>query len=334
MEEREARIARLKRLKRKRILTVSVLFVLLVGLGGGYLAAKQYQRKKVTEQAKAEEAKETKAVEVTSYTYYDVQEIEYTNEETSYHFVRSDGTANIAWIRVGQEDFPVNSETLMEVICCLCKLTSTTKVEAEDVNLAEYGLEDTAFTMKVTLKDGSVHDFRLGNAAPYDTGYYLYYETTGEIWVVDSYVRTYFAKSETKLVEAESFPETSEEDITKVTVAVREEGTYSYVPETAEDGTVTYPTIFSACEKFVASTVQEYDCKDFSEYGLEDPYVTVTVNYTESVSDEDGNTTTEEKVMTLELGDLTVSNNYFVRINESPYVYIMTAAFAKNYIPQ
>lgn len=334
MDEKEARIARLKRLKRKRILTVAVLFVLLIGLGCGYLVAKQYERDRTTKAAEEEEAQKEKSVEITSFTYYEVQEIEYTNETDSFHFARNEDSTDGAWKRVGQEAFLVDSEKLMDVICCLCKVSSTTKVETDTVDLAAYGVENAPITVKITLKDGSVHAFRLGNDAPYDAGCYLYYETTGELWVVQSYVRTYFAKSATKLVAAEEFPETSEENITKVTVAVRGEDSNSYLPQMAEDGAMVYPAVFSACEKFVASTIQEYDCKDFAAYGLEEPYVIVTVNYMESITDADGKETKSEKVMTLEIGDLTVSNNYYVRINQSPYVYIMTAAFAEKYIPQ
>lgn len=334
MDEKEAREARLKRLKRKRILTVAVLLVLLLGLGGGYFVAKQYERDRITRAAEEEEAKKEKSVEITSFTYYEVQEIEYTNETDSFHFVRSEDASESAWKRVGQEEFPVDSEKLMDVICCLCKVSGTTKVAADTADLAAYGVEDAPITVRITLKDGTVHAFRLGNDAPYDAGCYLYYETVEELWVVQSYVRTYFAKPAEKLVMAEEFPETSKEAITQVVVAVREEDSVSYLPQTTEDGTMTYPAIFSACEKFVASTVQEYDCKDFAVYGLDDPYVTVTVSYIESVTDTDGNETKNEKVMTLEIGDLTVSDNYYVRINQSPYVYIMTAAFAEKYIPQ
>jgi len=335
MDAREERELRLKRLKRKRAITVSVLFVLLAGLGGGYFAVRQYKAKEAAKKAEEEAAKNAAtSYQVTTFTYYDVAEFEYTNEETSYHFVKNEGDSDAVWIRKGQEDFPANLEKLAEVICSPCNLKATNKIAAEDAKLSEFGLDDPAITIKVTLEDGTMHSFRVGNAAPYDAGHYVLQESSDEIWIVEGWFYKTLATPEAKLVQAETFPKTSKEYITKVTVAVRGEGSVSYVPQLAEDDTVVFPDIFKNCEKFIATTVQEYNCKDFSAYGLDDPYVTVTVDYMENVTDQEGKVTSEKRTMTAEIGDLTVSDNYYVRINGSNYVYIMTAANAAKYIPQ
>ena len=337
MDAREERELRLKRLKRKRAITVAVLLVLLVGLGGGYYAVRQYAEQKAAKEAEEEAAKNaTTEYKVTTFTYYDIAEFEYTNEETSYHFVKNENSTNtnVVWIRKGMESFPVDLEALVDVICTPCGFTSTTKIEREDATFSDFGFDEPKVTVKVTLEDGAVHEFKVGNEAPYDEGYYLLYETTGEIWVVESWFYKELSTAEMKLVQKETFPETSEEYITEVTVAVRGEDTVSYQPQVAEDDTVTFPSIFKNCEKFIATTVQEFDCKDFAQYGLDEPYVTVTVHYMENVTEAEGNVTSEPRVMTAEIGDLTVSNNYYVRINGSSYVYIMTAANAAKYIPQ
>lgn len=336
MDAREERELRLKRLKRKRAICVSVLAVCLLCLGGGYAALRQYQAKEAARKAEEEAAKNaTESYKVTTFTYYDVAEFEYTNAEASYHFVRNDGDSDVVWIRKGQEDFPINLEKVAEVICTPCNLSATAKVETEGAALEDYGLDEPEITVRVTLADGTVSSFRLGNAAPYDAGYYMLQEETGDIWIVESWVYKALSTSEMKLVQAETFPETSVENIMEVTVAVRGEDTISYLPQIEADDTVTFPAIFQSCEKFIATTVQEYDCQDFSEYGLENPYVTVTVYYMESTVDEDG-AVSDAKLctMTAEIGDLTVSDNYYVRINGSPYVYIMTAANARKYIPE
>ncbi len=336
MEAREERIQRLKRLKRKRMLTVVVLFVLLAGLGGGYFVARQYSEKKAEEEARKQEEQESGAEEltVTTFSLSDVAEIAYTNEEGSYCFVRTESDNGDIWVREGVEDFPTKNSKVQTIIKSFCNLTSTTKVAAADAVLSDYGLEEPAFSVKITLTDGTVRQFYLGEEAPYSSGYYLLQEETGDVWVVESSVYTQLSTTEMKLVQEETFPKTDLENITEVTVALRGEDTLSYVPQTAEDGTVTYPSIFTDCEKFVASTVQEYHCTDFGEYGLADPYLTVTVHYTESVTDEEGNTAKENRTVTLELGDVTVSGNYYARVNGSSFVYIMTAANAKKYIPQ
>lgn len=335
MDAGEERKLRLKRLKRKRMITVGVLAVLLIVLGGGYFTAQRYKEQQRVKEAEEEAAKNaTMEYQVTSFTYYDVIELEYTNPETSYHFVRSEEEDNTYWVRKDKEGFPIDLDTFVDVVCSPCNLTSTKKIEAGEADLASYGMDQPVITIKVTLKDGTVHSFLVGNKAPYDAGYYLYHETTKELWVVESWFYKEFTTAETKLVQAETFPETEEAYITEVTLAVRGEDTLSYQPQVAEDDTVTFPAIFKNCEKFIATTVQEYDCKDFAVYGLVDPYVTVTVHYMENVTDAEGTVTSVPRTMTAEIGDLTVSNNYYVRINGSSYVYIMTAANAEKYIPQ
>lgn len=338
MEAREERTKRLKRLKQKRMITVLALLVLLIGLGGGYYAAAQYREKKAEEEAQRQEEEEnagkTEEFAVTDFMFADVAAIEYTNEENSYRFVRTESDAGDIWVREGMEDFPTKTDKIQTIILSLCKLTGTAKISGAGGTLADYGLEAPAISAEVTLKDGTVWQCSLGNEAPYSSGYYLLEKESGDIYVVASGVHTQLSTTEMKLVQEETFPQTKQENITEVRVALRGEDALSYVPQTAEDGTAVYPSIFADCEKFIATTIQEYNCTDFSKYGLAEPYLTVTVYYTESVTDQDGNTTEESRTATLELGDLTVSGNYYARVNGSPYVYIMTAANAQKYIPQ
>lgn len=333
-EEREERIKRLKRLKRKRLVTMLALFLLLAGLCGGYYAASRYKAKKAEEEAKKQEEQGNGPEEftVTSFSYADVAAVDYTNEENSYRFVRTESDAGDVWVREGMEEFPTKNSKLQTIIKSICNLTSTAKIDGAGERLSEYGLEDPVVSIKITLSDGTVHRFRLGEEAPYSAGYYLLQEETGEVWVAGSSVYTQFSTTEMKLVQEETFPQISKENITKAEVALRGEEGVCYEPQTAEDGTVTYPALFTDCEKFIASTIQEYNCTDFAAYGLADPYLTVTVSYLESVIS-DGALVKENRTATLELGDLTVSGNYYVRVNGSPFVYIMTAANAKKYIP-
>lgn len=338
MEEREERIKRLKRLKRKRALTVLVLVVLLAGLGGGYYAARQYREKKAEEEAKRQEQENNQTngeeLTVTTFALRDVAAVGYTNEENSYRFVRTESDKGDIWVREGAEDFPTKNSKIETIIFSLCELTSTTKIAGDNATLSEYGLEKPVISITIALKDGTEQRFHVGAKAPYSAGYYLLQEETGDIWVVAESVYKQFATTEMKLVQEEGFPETKQENITKVEVTKRGEETIVYEPQTAEDGTVTYPAIFADCEKFVAGTIQEYRCTDFAAYGLEEPYLTVKVSYTENVADGEGNTVKEDRTVTLELGDLTVSNNYYARVNGTSFVYIMTAAHAAKYIPE
>lgn len=336
MEEREERALRLKRLKRKRMFTMVGLIAVLGLLGGGYwfitdrkakLAAGEAQKK-----AEQEADRNQKSV-ITSFLLNDVCEAEFTNEEASYCFTWVENENLGSWVRQGEEDFPTNEEKLQTIIGAFCELDGTSKMSLAEIDPANYGLDDTALTMKLTLTDGTEHRFCMGDKAPYDAGYYLLYENTGEVFVVVSGVYTQLTTKEIKLVQGETFPSAEPESITELRIEVRDGETVSYVPEVAEDGSKTFPPIYYDSVPFVASTIQEYNCTDFAKYGLDDPYVTVTVDYLGYVFTEGGLLTREPCTMKLEIGDMTVSDNYYVRVDDSDFVYIMLKIQAKKYIP-
>lgn len=337
MEEREERLQRLKRLKRKKMYTMLALIAALGCLVGGYYLITLRNNRIASEEAKKKEQMKAAAnqeTDITTFMLKDVTTIAFTNDEDSYEFswIENDNFGN--WIRKGEEDFPTNEEKLQTIANCFCELSGTFQVDAAEVDTADYGLKDTNRLMKLTLADGTVHSFRLGDETPYADGYYLLYENTGKIYVVASKLNNQITTDAIKLVQGEMFPSAEPESIKEIRIEVRDGETISYVPETAEDGTVTYPSIFYDSVRFVASTIQEYNCKDFGKYGLEDPYVTVTIDYLGYVFDEGGMLQREPCTMVLEIGDKTVSDNYFVRVDGSDFVYIMMKLHAKKYLPE
>lgn len=336
MEEREERALRLKRLKRKRAYTILALVAVLGLLGGGYWFITDRKAKLAAdeEQKKAEqEAARNQKTEITSFLLNEVCEARFTNEEASYHFVWEEEGNLGSWVKQGEEDFPTNEEKLQNIMGAFCKLEGTSRMKFADINPADYGLDSTKLTMKLTLTDGTEHSFLMGDEAPYDAGYYLLYENTEEVFVVASNLYTQLTTKSTKLVQGETFPYVEPESITRYCIEVRDGETKTYEPEVAEDGTKTFPAVFYDSVPFVASTIQEYNCTDFAQYGLDDPYVTVTVDYLGYVFTDGGMLTREPCTMKLEIGDKTVSDNYFVRVDESDFVYIMMKAQAKKYLP-
>lgn len=337
MDEREQRLQRLKRLKRKRILTVVVLCVLLIGLAGGYYVLHQHNEKKAAEEARKEEEKQaiedTKVI-ITEFALTEVGEVEFSNSENSYHFIWTDTEQIGTWVRQGQEDFPTNIQKVQSIISTFCNMSGTIKIAADKVVLSEYGLDDTDYTAKITLRDGAKHAFRVGDEAPYSSGYYMLYENTGDVYIINNLAHTRLATKEIDLVQAETFPSAKPESMTELRIEVRDGETVSYKPEENEDGTVTYPPIFYDSVRFVASTIQEYNCTDFAKYGLDDPYVTVTIDYLGYTFDSDGMLIREPMTMKLEIGDKTVSDNYFVQVNDSDFVYIMVDLQAEKYLPK
>ncbi|MBQ8799431.1 MAG: DUF4340 domain-containing protein [Lachnospiraceae bacterium] len=338
MEEREERALRLKRLKKKRMISVLVLCVVLLGLGGGYFALSRANAKKAAEEAKRQEELEQQAnvtEEITTFAMTDVSTIEFSNEENSYVFTWEEEEESMgSWVKQDERDFPTNEEKLQNIIGVFCGMTGTKRIAAADVVQADYGVDDTACVAKLILTDGAEHSFRLGDKAPYDEGYYMLYENTGDVFVVADNVHTQLTTKHIKLVQGETFPSAYPEKITEIRVEIRDGETTTYAPVDNGDGTISFPSIFYDSTRFVASTIQEYNCKDFSKYGLEDPYATVTIDYMGYVFDDGGMLKEAPCTMMAEIGDKTVSGNYFVRIDKSDFVYIMMESHAMKYLPR
>lgn len=337
MDEREERIQRLKRLKRKRMLTVGVLCVLLIGLAGGYYVLHRHNEKKAAEEARKEEERQALAdaeVEITDFLLTEVAAIEFTNPEASYHYVWTPNDQIGTWVKQDEKDFPTNIQKVQSIIGTFCEMTGSNRIAAEDADLSQYGLDNTAYSAKITLRDGAEHSFRIGNEAPYSSGYYMLYENTGDVYVVNKLAYTRLNTEKIDMVQAETFPSAEPESMMELRIEVRDGETVSYMPEENEDGTLTYPSIFYDSMRFVASTIEEYNCTDFAKYGLDDPYVTVTIDYLGYSFTDEGMLQREPMTMKLEIGDKTVSDNYYVRVNDSNFVYIMVDLHAKKYLPQ
>ena len=335
MDEREERLQRIKRIRRKRVITVLVLCGVLVALVGGYKALIRHNEERAAKEAAKDQERidyVTDKVQITEFLLKDVTEFAFTNSEASYHFVWKQEGNYGNWIRQGQEDFPTNGEKVQTIAGYFCNMSGTRKIGEEGTVLATYGLDDTRFTATVTLDDGTVEKFRIGDAAPYSAGRYMLKESTGEVFVVADLIYKQLSTEEKKLVKGDTFPSAMPEKMSEVRIEIKGQEPQSYVPGTKEDGSADIPTIFYDCISFVASTIQEYNCKDFAKYGLDDPYATVTVNYTGYIMDETGNIREEETSMVLEIGDKTVSDNYYVRVNGTDFVYILVKAQAEKYL--
>ena len=84
--------------------------------------------------------------------------------------------------------------------------------------------------------------------------------------------------------------------------------------DTTKAGTVTSAVGSLAYDKFV-----DYNCTDDSKYGFDNPYAVITVKYTE----EEQETQTVEKTLTIYVGDETGDDRY-VKVDDSKEVYTIT----------
>lgn len=206
--------------------------------------------------------------------------------------------------------FPVDQDKLIEAI------GSLNNVEADRVldnvtDTTEYGLDDPTNTITITDKDGKETVLHVGMENASTSQYYVENgEDESKIYVVADSVFQPFMKTLYDYAKAGTFPVIDSSTVSNVTV---DENDDSYTltkdnntglwnikdqdgAEKADSAKVS--SLTSSIASIAYGSFVNYNCKDLSEYGLDKPYGTITINYQEEVeeksdSSEDGDASEE-----------------------------------------
>ena len=175
----------------------------------------------------------------------------------------------------------------------------------------EYGLDDPTNTITITDKDGKETVLHVGMENASTSQYYVENgEDESKIYVVADSVFQPFMKTLYDYAKAGTFPVIDSSTVSNVTV---DENDDSYTltkddntglwniqdkdgSEKADSAKVS--SLTSSIASIAYGSFVNYNCKDLSEYGLDKPYGTITINYQEEVeeksdSSEDGDASEE-----------------------------------------
>ncbi len=323
----------------KRGKKLLLLCLTLIVVAGAALAAVKFIPDETVEET------ETIAVYTVAAEDIDALAWDYEGESLSFDYGGS------VWSYTDDADFPLQQSYLSAMTSAVSEITATKVIEAVD-DLAEYGLDEPVCSITVTSGDAAT-TIDIGDETSLDG---LRYVSVGDgnVYLVSSDLLTNFSYGLYDLVSMESLPDMS--DLVSLRVE-RPSGTlvidyledsglaytdrYSYFAEDGEDYVTlgsepAYNFIYqitglswSSCVNYAA------DDEALAACGLDSPSVTVTVDYIETTeveineTDEDGNaiteTRTEEKSLTLELGDY-ADDGCYARIAGSDMVYLIDAS--------
>lgn len=310
----------MKKKTKNLVLLASVLIILLIG----YMAIDLFAN------ADTEEIKEDTTFDITEFTTEEISFYSYKNPEYEIGFyVTEEG-----YTHYKEEAFPVNIENVLTQLKLLGDLKAIQKITSTEK--AEYGLDTPQITIYVTLSDGTIRNFAIGDKALFKEAYYLLDEENNQIYFVDADIYDEFSCAWSDLVQKEEFPKITTDQIIEViiekdgevmTQICYEEELESPWEITTSEGTAAGNTsaILNALEAFHSYNVHdvlEYNCNDFSVYGLETPETVVTVHY---MALEEG----EKETLQFEFGAVTEGGNYYTRINGSSYVYEMSSYYVE-----
>jgi len=176
---------------KKKGITLAVSGAILVILAGMLIVVKK------TDIFKEEEVEE----EVYNLVFAekdDVCKISYLVEEETVT-LEKDGEN---WIVSGMSDKKLDNTKVENVISSAVNVSTSTVIDSPD-NLAEYGLDDPSNTISLTLNDGSVEKYYIGDKEEINGGYFAT-NGDGKVYVIAASYVNNVAKSVDDLLEKEA----------------------------------------------------------------------------------------------------------------------------------
>ena len=176
---------------KKMILLLAVLAVMICG----YFGVQGLNHK--------ESVSETSGTfDLTTKKTDDLMGLSWTVGETTRSFKVSDGV----WETMDEPSWPVKQETLQDLADQVVNLRATRKLE--DVQSpADYGLENPVITVTAVWKNGTSAAYNMGDATPFEDGYYLNLsDQAGTVYTISSSLEEMFSLSQSEMTAMEEIP--------------------------------------------------------------------------------------------------------------------------------
>lgn len=317
-----------------RIKKLAVLFLALVIVAGCAVLTR-----KLNPEDDGTGAEET--ISVFSLNTEDVTKVSWTYADETITLI----DAGEGWMLEEDSQFPLDESYLNTMLTTLSDIQATKTIESPE-DLTQYGLEEP--TCSVTVTAESVSKIVIGDETGLGGQRYLSVGD-GNVYLVDSSILDSFAYGLYDIIQMETIPSMSdvrsfvtETENGKLEIEYLENSGLAYSDHYtwfAKDGDDDI-TLDSELTYDLVDTITDLSwdsCVDYKatasklqEYGLADPAATVTVNYTETIREDTGETDKEgnpvyenkeaDRSFVLELGNC--ENGYcYARLADSQMVY-------------
>lgn len=332
-------------MKRKSVTLVSSVLFLAV-LCGAYYGIQKYSAE---QEIKEQEENESEVVELFSEDSTDITKLKFVIEKTEVVFEKENDT----WLKEDESEFPVDQDVLTDAASSISSVTSDIVIDDVE-DLSQYGLDDPSNTITITTDDGEETILKIGLENESVNQYYVEKgDENDKVYLVDSTVIDPFMKTLYEYAKAETFPDILSDNIDKIEITENE--TYYQVEKDSDtgfwyvsDGTepekadsAKAGSLASAVSTLEYSSFVDYHCTNYADYGLENPYGTIVVDYQEEMetsedtssdesdSDTDLENTSEndettemiQKQLILYVGDTAENDTRYVRVNDSDEIY-------------
>lgn len=295
----------------KRSMKMAVLLVVLAAFAGGYVAVTCLPASSTT--VTEEEG------QFALYTgdADSLAALEWTDGGTSWRFEKQNGE----WQKAGEPDFPVNQTVLASLAEKAASLTATRALN-DVASPADYGLAEPVFTLTLTDVDGAQTTLMLGDATPFEDGYYVGVSGQETIYTVKEDFSGSFDLTVSELAQMEEIPQV--ESYARVTVSGTVNAAYDAETGSWADAATGEPLDTEAVESLATDikalswsalvTANATD-EELSTWQLDDLSATAA-----ALHDEEGN-----PVLCFMLGGTNEDGDVYARLPDSRRVYLFMA---------
>lgn len=272
-------------------------------------------------------------------------------------------------------DAPVDADAVERMFSGLSPVTSGKELEAGESGLSEYGLDKPQMTVSITTSDGEEYEFRFGGSVPVKGGNYGLSSVSDKIYTFTDTLVSAFQVERNSLIMKEEIADINADYLTYISVKNGSKDMFEakvvsddkkvdaytnwiiskpYKKPLAGSCTDDWNTLQGFFTSVSFQELTEYNCSDFSKYGLDKPAASAEVKYFDlkdgyeipettaeptSVSLVNKNTNKasvvpekyrDNKGYTLYIGDKTDEGDYYVRLKGSDHVYTMSGENVEN----
>jgi len=184
--------------RKNKFIPLIVLIVILAALMIGYSVLASANDRREAEQLAEEEAANAVTL-IAEYDYTTVTELSYQAKGSDpITFTQSAGV----WAYTGDAHFPLNQTIPAQMAYAI----STIAVEAviTEGEAADYGLDDPAYTIRVSYADGNAHTYKIGDYNSFNASYY--FSMDGSLYMVAEGLLPYFQYELNDLLALDTLP--------------------------------------------------------------------------------------------------------------------------------
>lgn len=305
--------------QKKQTIILTVLILLMVGMGFCYMVLRKISQVK--------EAEANQSIELYKLDTKKTEEITIENENGEMVFTKTNGK----WTLKADADFPVNKDKIEEILNAMKTVEANSQVTDGTEELSQYGLEKPVCSILVKLNNGVKAKVSFGSQVPVLGGYYVLVDDETKVYTMSDSLYQTIQTKKMDFVKMESIPSIETEQVNRITIAEKGKKDISVVKK--KDGSYIWngaykDTVAGNSEKvidfisnytgLVFDSCAEYNCSDFGTYGLKNPKNSILISYNTEKGE-------KEKEYRLNIGRKNENGSYYVSSDNSAFVYEISA---------